>query len=244
MNGTETMIENSIPNTTGNRTGSATTNDRESTGMDSRPMIGKIVWTLFLDAGLAVAAYLIAMHFGASMFGSLLIATIVAGVRAGYVIIRRREVDAFAIFMIITFGVGLLLSLVTGSPRMLLSKDSVSTGVSGLIFLGTLLVGKPMMYYLAQRFGANSETEREEWALLWPTSEGFRSFFRGMTIVWGIAFLVEAALKLILVLLLPLSVSAPLVPFFTPVLITVLVIWTVRRSVAARQRMSTLRTAA
>jgi len=206
--------------------------------MNSKAMIGRIVWTLFLDAGLAVAAYLLARQLGASMFLALLIGTIVAGIRALYVIVRRREVDAFALFMIATFGIGLLLSLVTGSARFLLAKDSISTAVSGVIFLGTLLAGKPMMYYLSQRFGATSDAEREEWARLWPTQPGFRSFFRGMTVVWGIAFLVEAAVKLILVLVLPLGVAAPLVPFFTPVLITGLVIWTVRTSVAAQKRLS------
>lgn len=206
--------------------------------MNSKAMIAHIVWTLFLDAGLAVAAYLIARQLGASMFLALLIGTIVAGIRALYVIIRRREVDAFALFMIATFGIGLLLSLVTGSPRFLLAKESISTAVSGVIFLGTLAAGKPMMYYLAQRFGATGDAERRRWAELWPTSAGFRSFFRGMTVVWGIAFLAEALLKLILVLALPMTITAPLVPFFTPVLITGLVIWTVRTSVAAQQRLS------
>ncbi|QGN33339.1 VC0807 family protein [Microlunatus sp. Gsoil 973] len=206
--------------------------------MNSRAMIGRIVWTLFLDAGLAVAAYLIARQLGAGMFLALLIGTIVAGLRALYVIIRRREVDAFALFMIATFGIGLVLSLVTGSPRFLLAKDSISTAVSGVIFLGTLVAGRPMMYYLAQRFGATGDAEREEWARRWPVNAGFRSFFRGMTVVWGIAFLAEAAVKLILVLALPLAVAAPLVPFFTPVLITALVVWTVRTSVAAQKRLS------
>ena len=209
--------------------------------INSGPMIGRIVWSLFLDAGLAVAGYLVARHLGASLFVSLLVGTGVAFVRAAYVIIRRREVDAFAIFMIITFGIGLVLTVFTGSPRFLLAKDSISTGVSGLVFLVTLIFGKPMMYYFAQRFGATSQAEREEWARLYPTHAGFRSFFRGLTLVWAIAFLAEATLKLILVLVLPVTTMAPLIPFFTPVLLTGMVIWTVRRSVHAQHRLSAAR---
>ncbi|WP_188893390.1 VC0807 family protein [Microlunatus endophyticus] len=204
-------------------------------------MIGRIIWSLFLDAGLAVAGYLTAVHLGASLFVALLVGTGVAFVRAAYVIIRRRELDAFAIFMIITFGIGLLLTLFTGSPRFLLAKDSISTGVSGIVFGVTLVVGKPMMYYFAQRFGATSDAEREEWAQLYPTHAGFRSFFRGLTLAWAVAFLVEAALKLVLVLMLPVTTMAPVVPFFTPVLISAMVVWTVRRSVAARRRLSVAR---
>ena len=210
-------------------------------GINSGRMIGRIVWSLFLDAGLAVAGYLIARQFGASLFVSLLVGTAVAFVRAAYVIIRRREVDAFAIFMIITFGIGLVLTVFTGSPRFLLAKDSISTGVSGVVFAVTLMFGKPMMYYFAQRFGATSAAEREEWALLYPTHSGFRSFFRRLTLVWAIAFLVEATLKLVLVLTLPVAVMAPLVPFFTPILISGMVIWTVRRSVQEQRRLSAAR---
>lgn len=225
-NETDTKINNGIR-----------TSESNGGDMNSGRMIGKIVWSLFLDAGLAVAGYLVARHLGASLFLSLLVGTAVAAVRAAYVIIRRREVDAFAIFMIITFGIGLLLTVFTGSPRFLLAKDSISTGVSGIVFLVTLLAGKPMMYYFAQRFGATSDAERQEWARLYPTHEGFRAFFRGLTLVWAIAFLAEASLKLVLVLALPVAIMAPVIPFFTPVLISAMVVWTVRRSVRARRRL-------
>ncbi|SDS12942.1 VC0807 family protein [Microlunatus soli] len=205
--------------------------------MNQRRMILTIVWTLFLDAGLAVGAYLIARGFGTSMFAALLIGTVVAGLRAAYVIIRRREVDAFAIFMIITFGIGLLLSLVTGSARFLLAKDAISSAISGLIFLLTLAVGKPMMFHLAQRFGATDEGERSRWSGLWQSHRGFRSLFRFLTVIWAVGFLVEAAVKLILVALLPVDTMAPILPFFTPVLLTGLVIWTVRTSALAQQRL-------
>jgi len=207
------------------------------TEINSGRMIGKIILSLFLDAGLAVAGYLIARQLGASLFVSLLVGTAVAMVRAAYVIIRRREVDAFAIFMIITFGIGVVLTVFTGSPRFLLAKDSISTGVSGVVFAVTLVFGKPMMYYFAQRFSAPSAAEREQWARLYLTHSGFRSFFRGLTVVWTIAFLVEATVKLVLVLSLPVAVMAPLVPFFTPILLSGMVVWTVRRSVGARRRL-------
>ena len=205
--------------------------------MNERKMILSIVWVLFLDAGLAVGAYLLARQLGASLFVALLVGTLVAGLRAAYVIIRRHEVDAFSLFMIATFGIGLVLSFVTGSPRFLLAKDSIATAVSGLIFLGTLLVGKAMMFYLAQRFGASGDEERLEWNELWSTNAGFRSLFRRQTMVWAIAFLAEAVAKFALVMILPVSTMAPLVPFFTPVLITALVVWTVRDSARGQRRL-------
>lgn len=205
--------------------------------MNQRKMILSIVWTMFLDAGLAVGAYLIATALGASLFSALLIGAIVAMLRAGYVIIHRRMIDAFAIFMIITFGIGVILTLVSGSPRFLLAKDAIGTGVSGLIFLVTLLAGRPMMFYISQRFAATDDAERRRWKELWETQAGFRAHFRRLTVVWVIGFLFEASLKLILIMLLPVQAMAPVLPFFTPVLITVLVIWTVRSSALAQDRL-------
>ena len=204
---------------------------------NQRSMIGNVVLTLFLDAGLSVGAYLLVKGLGASLFQALLVGTLVAAARAVYVIIKRREVDAFSIFMIITFGVGLALSLLTGSARFLVAKDAISTGISGLIFLGTLIAGKPMMFYLSQRFAAPTAAERTGWHQRWAEAAAFRSHFRRLTLVWGIGFLLEAGLKLILVLTLPVPVTAPIIPFFTPVLITLLCIWTFRTSAAGLQRM-------
>lgn len=236
----ETKIDTKINTETKTDT-MANSDDPNGGQMKGGRMIGRIVWSLFLDAGLAVAGYLVAKQLGASLFLALLVGTAVASVRAAYVIIRRREVDAFAIFMIITFGIGLVLTMFTGSPRFLLAKDSISTAVCGIVFLVTLAFGKPMMYYFAQRFGATGDAERQEWARLYPTNSGFRAFFRGLTVVWAIAFLAEAAVKLALVLMLPVATMAPLVPFFTPVLITGMVVWTVRRSIRAQQRLSVAR---
>jgi len=205
--------------------------------MDQRRMIASIAWNLFLDAGLAVGAYLLARALGADLFVALLVGTAVAAARAVYVIIRRREIDAFAIFMIITFGIGLVLTLITGSPRFLLAKDGISNAVSGLVFAVTLFFGKPMMFYLSQRFGATDDAERTRWRELWGTEAGFRAFFRMLTVVWTIAFLAEATVKIIMAMTLPVSVMAPILPFFTPVLITLLVVWTVRSSARGQQKL-------
>jgi hypothetical protein len=204
---------------------------------NQRSMIVSVVWTLFLDAGLAVGAYLVAHALGASLFHALLIGAAVAALRAAYVIIRRREVDAFALFMIVTFGIGLLLTIFSGSARFLLAKDSISTGISGLIFLGTLVAGRPMLFYLSQRFAAPTAADRVTWHRRWDEVPPFRAHFHRLTLVWAIALLAEALLKLILVLVLPVTVMAPIVPFFTPVLITILVIWTIRSSAAGMRRM-------
>lgn len=203
-----------------------------------RSMMAQVLGGLFLDLGLSLGAYLVARALGYSIFVALLAGMIVAGLRAGYVVIRRRTVDGFILFMIFTFAVGLALSFIGGTPRFLLTKDSIGTAVSGIAFGVTLFVGRPMMLYLSQRFAAPTSQDRQEWLRLWQVSSGFRRLFRLLTLVWAIAFLFEAVVKFILIVSLPVAVMAPLSHLFTPALITGLLIWTVRYSAAAERRMT------
>ncbi len=194
--------------------------------------------TLFLDAGLSIFTYLGLHWAGRSDYVALLAATVVAGLRALYVILRRREVDAFSIFMLFSFALGLGLSFLTGSARFLLIKESFGTAASGLIFLITCLVGKPLMFYASQRFSAPTAEEREEWNRLWPVNPGFRRMFIVMSVVWGVVFLLEAALRVPLVFVVPVPVMATLSPILTPVMITVLMIWSARYGAKAEERLT------
>lgn len=200
-------------------------------------MIIKIVGGLLLDTGLSLGTYLVARTLGYSIFFALLAGMIVAGIRAAYVIIRRRTVDGFVLFMIFTFAVGLALSFLGGTPRFLLAKDSIGTAVSGIAFGVTLFTRRPMMFYFSQRFAAPTAQGRQEWLRLWDASPPFRWLFRRLTLVWAIAFAVEAVVKLVLILALPVALMAPLSHFFTPVLITGLLVWTMRYSAAAERSL-------
>jgi hypothetical protein len=189
-----------------------------------------VIWTLFLDSGLSVGSYAVLRWLGESTYTALLTATIVAGIRAVYVIVRRREADAFALFMLFVFAMGLGLSFVTGSVDFLLVKESFGTGLVGLAFLITCLFGKPLMYYTSQRFAATTPDERARWQGLWQTTPSFRRHFRFMSIVWGVVFLGESLIRIPFVFLLPHDVMAVVSPLVTPVMITLLLVWTFRRA--------------
>jgi intracellular septation protein A len=69
-------------------------------------------------------------------FIALLVASLLAAARIGWVAVRERELNPFATVMLVVFGIGLVLAFVSGDPRFLLLKNSVVTGVLGLVFLG------------------------------------------------------------------------------------------------------------
>jgi hypothetical protein len=191
-------------------------------------MLVAIMVNLFLDAGLSVIAFGVARLLGYSPFVALVVGALVAGSRAIYVIIRRREADPFALFMVGIFVVGLALSFFTGSPRFLLVKESFGTGAAGLAFVLTCLRGKPLAYHASQRVAAPTVEERTEWEGLWATEPTFRRRFRIMSLVIGGALLVEALVRIPMIFVLPIDLMAVLSPILTPVVITLTSVWAIR----------------
>jgi hypothetical protein len=190
---------------------------------------------LLLDVGLPIIAYYGLRFFGFDEYISLLAGSLVAGARTLYIAVKARKLDAFAVFMLVTFTFGLAMTFVTGDPRFLLVKDSFGTCLVGLIFLVTAFVGKPVVYYAARRFiGATPEKA----AMLdqrYAEEPRFRQGFRTMSLVWAGGLLVEAAIRIPLIYLLPVDVMAGLSQLFSIGFIALLFLWTMR-FIRARRR--------
>ena len=186
------------------------------------------------DVGAPVVAYVLHL-LGASDWVALLASSAVALLRIGWVAVRRRSLNLFATVMVVVFGLGLVLSFVSGDPRFLLLKDSFVTGAVGLTFLATVLVGnRPLT--LAARQGW-SPAEADALAQEYRTDADVRRGYRFTSTVWGVGLLAEAVLRVPLVYLVPVDV---MVGLSTAMLVAVLVglsVWTVRW--AARAGRST-----
>jgi len=75
-------------------------------------MVSSLAW----DVGPSVAAYYGARALGCSDYVSLLAGTVASALRLIWVAVRDRRVDAFAMFLMVLFGVGLALTFFTGMP--------------------------------------------------------------------------------------------------------------------------------
>ena len=196
-------------------------------GPTTGAMMRATVVTLFLDAGLSVLAYAAFRLGGASPFAALVAGAVVALARAVWVLVRRRELDPFALFMVGIYVVGLVTSLGTGSPRFLLVKESFGTAAAGLAFVLTCLRGKPLAFHASARIAAADPRERAEWEVLWTTEPVFRRRFLVMSLVIGGALLAEALVRIPFVFVLPVDVMAVVSPVLTPVVITLVAVWAV-----------------
>jgi hypothetical protein len=198
-----------------------------------RSGMGPMLRSMFWDVGLPVAGYYGAKAAGASDYVALMIGTVLTGVRLLWVALRDRRLDPFALFLMVIFGAGLILTFVTGDARFVLVKDSFTSGLAGLMFVGSVLVGHPLTFYAAKRFAGPGGSERLE--RLWATDPGARRSFITLSLAWGFGLLGEALIRLPLIYLLPVSTAVGASTALQVVVYGGLIALTMRISKRARQ---------
>jgi len=178
---------------------------------------------LALDVGLPVVAYYALHAAGVSNWFALLAATLVAAARIVLVAVRQRRLNALALVMLVIYGVGLALTFATGDVRFLVLKDSVGTGVLGLLFLCFAVAGHPLTLAATQTWGRERAAAMAE---LYRTVPAVRHGHFVASMVWGVGLFAEALLRVLLVFLLPISVVVGLSTALTVVVIGSLMVWT------------------
>jgi hypothetical protein len=157
-----------------------------------------IAMIAIFDIGGPLLAYHLLQSNGVGTVPALVLSGVLPAVGVIIGIIRHRRVDAVGVLVLAGIVVGAVLGLVSHNPKLVLDEGSVSTGVFGLICLGSLATDKPMMYRFALEF-MGPDTERgREFADLRQYQE-FRRSFVVITVVWGAAYLVEAAARVAIV---------------------------------------------
>ncbi|MFI8996170.1 VC0807 family protein [Streptomyces sp. NPDC053542] len=207
--------------------------ERWSTGLWET--ISTLVW----DVGLSIGVYYALRAFDTSVYVSMLGATLAAALRVAYVALLPRRFDVFAAFMLSVWGVGLLLSFVSGDARFVLAKDSVPTGLAGLIFLGTAVARRPMIFAVIRRTQGRTAQAREELDQRWAGEPAFRRTVTVMTCVWGVGMLAEAVLRLPMIYLLPVDAATGLSGLLQIATFVLLTFYTViHRKLATRRTAS------
>lgn len=203
---------------------------------DSRTVLRSLIW----DVGAPIIVYYPLRLLGVPMVLALTAATAVALGRIGFVALRDRRFDGFAGLMAAMFGIGLALTLATGDPRVILAKDSVVTGVLGLTFLGSCVVGRPLMYALARRMLPPERQAEADTRL--RTDPAYRRRLVTMSAVWGVILLAEALVRVVLVYALPVDVMFGLSHVLQFAALGLALLWSVlygrraRRNAAAAAR--------
>jgi hypothetical protein len=150
-----------------------------------------------------------------SLLAALLISSAPPCAMVIFKAIFTRRLDPLGLIIVLSFVISAAVSVVDSNPRILLLKDSITTGCLGTIFLSSLLpikIGKfrlmPITYGVASQMLATQPNvrylkngvmvEQEVPEFVWEYSPQFRKGQRILTAGWGVALLLELVAKLIM----------------------------------------------
>ncbi len=193
-----------------------------TTGTERTAMMRGLAW----DIGLPVLTYYALHLLGSSDWVALLASSLVAGLRVVVGAVRTRTVNPFATVMLLVFGIGLVLTFVSGDPRFLLVKESFVTGAVGLTFLVTAIRGRRPLTLAAQQ--SWHPDQAEALTAEYRSDADVRRGHRFVSSVWGVGLISEAALRVPLVYLLPPSVAVGASTAVAVLVIGGLAVWTGR----------------
>jgi hypothetical protein len=153
---------------------------------------------LIFDVGAPLAAYNLLRSAGLTAVTALLLSGVFPALGVAITVVRNRRLDVVGALVLAGIVVGTIVGLVSHSPRLLLVEGSVPTGVFGVVCLASLWAKRPLMFSFALEFNGPDTDKGREMTMLWQ-HEGFRRVFRVITAVWGVGFLLEAALRVIII---------------------------------------------
>ena len=157
-----------------------------------------IAMIVIFDVAAPLAAYSVLRSAGMTAVTALLLSGVFPALGVTIGVIQNRRLDVVGALVLTGIVVGTVLGLVSHSTRLLLIEGSVPTAVFGVACLGSLWRRHPLMFSFALEFTGPDTAKGQEMTRLWQY-DGYRRVFRIITAVWGAGFLLEAALRVVIV---------------------------------------------
>jgi hypothetical protein len=156
-----------------------------------------------------MAAFFVLNKLGVSPLWGLLLGSAIALGSTTVNTLRHRRIDRVGILVLVEMAVSIVLLFVWRDPRFLLAKPSFYTGIAGVYLLATSFRGKPLTYDGALQMGAKGDPVRTAgFARSWEQVPQFRTTLRVASLGWGLACLIDAVLRVIVVYRFPLDRAA------------------------------------
>ncbi|MEU6578797.1 VC0807 family protein [Streptomyces sp. NPDC046805] len=158
---------------------------------------------LMVDVAVPIGSYyLLKDVFGLSTFAALAWSSVVPALRTVWSVVRERKLNGLAALILGVNVVSLLLSFVSGDPRLMLVKDSGVSSTVGIGILVSVALGRPMMTNGIKPFLLQGDPDRAAaWERLQVGSDAralaFRSRERLFSVIWGVVLVAECAVRIV-----------------------------------------------
>jgi hypothetical protein len=197
----------------------------------ARPSRGLL--TMVIGIVVPIAVFYGVRGAGGSVWLALALGAVAPAASAVAGLVRGRRPDTMGVMILATLALSAGLSLLTGSPRVLLARDGLLTGAwAAYMYLSlfarrpaTFVVSRPLLegrrvYDPAQ--GRWVRPAARTWDEMWEQVPRFRSIWRVCTIIWGTAILADAVVRVVMAYALPVGVVPALGGALWPVTFIVL----------------------
>lgn len=146
---------------------------------------------------LPFAVYRALMHAGTGSLVALSVSTLLPVLKIVWGWARMRSVDLLSCFVILEVSMAIALSFLFHNARLMLLKGPVQAAALGLLCLGSVAVKRPLGIWLSRIFAGKfariglSQLDTAEYA--------HADAWRRVTVLWGVACILDAAVRVVLV---------------------------------------------
>jgi hypothetical protein len=162
-------------------------------------------------------------HTSVSDYIALLASSVPAFVFEAVNLRRHRHLDVLGILVVASLVISALVSLVGGDPKLLLVRESFVTAVFGVACILSLFFPRPVMFYIIRYFAtADDPAKSLVFDRRWQYP-AFRRYFRVVTLVWGVTYIAELPVRLLLVFRLSIQRYLAVAPAIFYVLLFILI---------------------
>lgn len=148
--------------------------------------------------------------------------------------VRRRRIDAVSMLVLAGIALSLLAFAGGGGVKALQLREKLVTGLVGLIFLGSVAIGRPLIYFLARATISRTSKAKAAHFVSLRDDPRFRRAMLIMTLAWGFGLVGECALSIALTYVLTVKqfmIVGPIVGYGMMAVWTAWTIWYARRRI-------------
>jgi len=150
--------------------------------------------------------------------------------------VRRRRVDAISILALTGIALSLVAFIGTGGAKFLQLRETLVGGLVGLVFLGSVLIKRPLIYYLARASMLRRDAAGAEELQGLRGNVYFERTVATMTLVWGLGLIAHTSVNVALVFALSIQTYLAVAPIGGYAFAGIMIawnVWYVRRARAA-----------
>lgn len=186
--------------------------------------LAKLAPMLLGNAVLPYLIYLVLGHLGMSTMTALTASAVPPLVLTVITALRKHRLDALGIISMTTIAIAIATAMLTGNARFMLAKDGLFPLALGLAMVISLVIGKPLIFYVSRKvFAVDNPGVAQRLDLAWR-HEGYRQQVRRCTAIAGVVLVAMVVVQVSGAFTLPIGFALPALNVFQIVVSSALVI--------------------